>query len=270
MTDTATGDAATHDDHEHRSRWPLVAAVGAAALYFGVGLYLLGDATGVVPPLAGAGLAIVGLVGVVAGLLGWVAEVYVRHRTTGDRKQAYRLTMGLFLATDLGTFGAAFVYYFFVRAGPWPPAELPELVGSLVLVNTAILLVSSGTLHAAHVALERERKRWFLGLLGLTTALGVVFLGGQALEYYEFVAGEGFTLSSGVYWSAFYGLTGLHGLHVALGVLFMGAVLVRGLRGRYSADRDTAVSTLSLYWHFVDAVWVFLVLVLYVGASLAL
>jgi cytochrome c oxidase subunit 3 len=89
------------------------------------------------------------------------------------------------------------------------------------------------------------------------------------LEYYEFIVREGFTLTSGIYSSAFFGLTGLHGLHVTLGAVILGVVFVRGLFGQYSAERHVSVSTASMYWHFVDVVWVFLVVVLYVGAEVA-
>jgi cytochrome c oxidase subunit 3 len=175
--------------------------------------------------------------------------------------------MVLFLLSDVATFSAGFVYYAFVRVGAWPPEHLPPLLGSLVAANTLLLLASSVTLHYGHAALESGDRRRFVGLLAVTVALGVVFVAGQALEYYEFVAGEGFTLSSGAFASAFYGLTGLHGLHVCLGVVLLAIVLARALRGEYSAERDASVRTASLYWHFVDAVWVFLVAVLYVGAT---
>jgi cytochrome c oxidase subunit 3 len=100
----------------------------------------------------------------------------------------------------------------------------------------------------------------------VTLLLGVVFVGGQVLEYYEFIVNEGFTLTDGVFASAFYGLTGLHGLHVSLGAVMIGIVFIRSMRGQYSADRHVSVTTASMYWHFVDAVWILLVVVLYVGA----
>jgi len=268
--ETTGSDAADHGEeaHEHRSRWPILAAVSAGALYAGLALYFLLGAAGVAPTWLGGGLAAFGAIGLVGGLTGWVVEAYALP--DGKGRETYRATMALFLATDVSTFGAGFVYYFFVRVGTWPPAELPDLVGSLVLANTAILLLSSVTLHYAHTALERDRRRRFLALLGATVLLGAVFLAGQAIEYYEFVVAEGFALSSGVYWSAFYGLTGLHGLHVALGVVLLSVVLFRGYRGHYGAERDTGVAAASLYWHFVDAVWIFLVAVLYVGATVTL
>jgi len=251
--------------HEHASRWPLIAALGAAGLYAGVGAAFVGVdlVPAVVPALFGG----VGTVVLVVGLAGWAHEAFVAdYWTATDRADLYTGGMVLFLLSDVATFAAGFVYYAFVRVGPWPPGELPPLIGSLVAVNTLLLVASSVTVHYAHESLiEGERER-FLGLLAATVALGVVFLGGQVYEYYEFVVHEGFTLSDGVFASAFFGLTGLHGLHVSLGVVLLAVTLGRALRGQYSADRDTAVRTTALYWHFVDGVWLFLVAVLYVGA----
>ncbi|SEQ06592.1 cytochrome c oxidase subunit 3 [Natrinema salaciae] len=262
-----------HDDHghEHRSRWPLVAAAGAAGLYGGVASYILGNETGLVPPLLGVGLAVVGTIVLLAGVAGWVDQAFLAPardpQGAPKSRDSYVSTTLVFLATDVSTFGALFVYYFFVRVGAWPPEELPPLLGSLVIVNTAILVASSVTFHYAHEALEDDERRRFLGLLGTTLVLGLVFLAGQAYEYYEFIAAEGFTLSSGVFGTAFFGLTGLHGLHVTLGVGGIAVLCWRALRGHYGPNRDTSIATVSLYWHFVDAVWLFLVIVLYVGAS---
>lgn len=265
---------AGHEEAHHASRWPIVGALGAGALYAGVALAILAPAAGVAPPALGIVVAVVGAIVAASGLFGWLREAYLRPyeslEPSAGRRESHVWTMLMFLATDLGTFGALFAYYAFVRVESWPPAELPSLLGSLVVVNTVILAASSVTFHAAHVSLERDRRRWFLSLLGATVLMGVIFLLGQALEYYEFVVEEGFTLTSGVYASAFFGLTGLHGLHVTLGVVLMAIVLVRGLRGHYGPERDTSVATVGLYWHFVDAVWIFLVLVLYAGAEATL
>ncbi|MFC4541957.1 heme-copper oxidase subunit III [Halosolutus amylolyticus] len=263
-----------HDDHEHehRSRWPLVTGIGAAGLYGGVAIALLGATTEVFPPVIGVGLAVLGTIVLLAGVAGWVDETFLaparEAETSGKSRESYVSTTALFLATDVSTFGALFVYYFFVRVGAWPPQEVPTLLSSLVAINTLILVTSSVTFHYAHEALDEGHRRRFLGLLGTTLLLGVVFLAGQAYEYYEFVVHEGFTLADGVFGSAFYGLTGLHGLHVTLGVGGLAVLCWRGLRGHYGPDRDTSVATVGLYWHFVDAVWLFLVAVVYLGTAL--
>ncbi|AQL42290.1 cox-type terminal oxidase subunit III [Halorientalis sp. IM1011] len=258
---------ATHHEGEHRSRWPFVAAIGAGALYAGLGLAVLATAADVFPTVVAAAVALLGIVGLCVGLAGWVVEAFLGERVGRGHGRIYRLATVCFLGTDVATFGAGFVYYFFVRAGAWPPTHLPDLLGSLVLVNTAILLASSVTLHYAHHALSAGHQRRFRALLGVTVALGAVFLAGQAYEYYELLVVEGFGLQTGVFGSAFYGLTGLHGFHVFLGVVVLAVVFGRALRGAYGAGRDTSVATASLYWHFVDAVWLFLVVVLYVGAA---
>ena len=276
-TDAET-DAGEHreggEDHRERSRWPFVGAAGAGLLYAGGALALAGRAARIFPTAVAVGIAALGALVLLVGLFGWLEQAYLRdyHRESASahERRAYRATMALFLVTDVSTFGAGFAYYFWVRAHDWSPGHLPDLLGSLVLVNTALLVASSVTLHFAHEALADGERRSFVALVGATFALGVVFLAGQVLEYYEFVVEEGFALTSGVFASAFFGLTGLHGLHVALGVVLVGIVLGRALAGQYGPERDTSVSTVSLYWHFVDAVWLFLVVVLYVGATVTL
>jgi cytochrome c oxidase subunit 3 len=286
VADDTADDHGGHGDHHlpavedwprgfgEASWWPFVTAIGASGFYIGAALYVLaqgedplvGTMTG---PAVFVGSALLFLV----GLYGWLYHAFVVNfwegGTEGHGGGTLRLAMVCFLGTEVATFGAGFVYYFFIRAGTWPPtgAELPPLVSSLVIVNTLILVASSITLHYAHVSLLGDDRTWFLRLLAVTLVLGVVFIAGQALEYYEFLVHEGFTLTEGIYGSAFYGLTGLHGLHVTLGAILIGIVTVRGLLGQYSAERHTSVSTVSMYWHFVDAVWIFLVVVLYVGAE---
>jgi len=248
---------------EHASRWPLLTAVGAAALYAGAGLAFVGrNLAGTALPALLIG---VGAVGTVAGLAGWTREAFLGV-APADRDRVYTGGMVLFLVSDVATFLAVFVYYGFIRAGAWPPAELPPLLSSLVLANTLVLVASSLTLHRGHQALEAGDSGGFQRWLALTVLLGAVFVAGQALEYAEFLA-EGFGFA-GAFGTAFYGLTGLHGLHVALGVVLLAVTLGRALGGAFGPDRDTGVRTVSLYWHFVDGVWLVLVAVLYVGAVL--
>jgi len=254
------------------SWWPFVTAAGASGFYLGAALWVLGRGNGaIVSETTGPAVFVGSAVLFLAGIYGWLYHAFVvnfwEHGTEEHGGSTLKLAMLLFLGTEVATFGAGFVYYFFVRAGTWPPGELPELVTSLVLVNTAILIASSVTLHFAHTGLRKGNRRQFVGLLGVTLLLGVIFIGGQVLEYYEFLVHEGLTFQGAVFGSAFYGLTGLHGLHVTLGAILLAIVLVRAVLGQYSAERHTSVSTVSMYWHFVDVVWVFLVVVLYVGAS---
>ena len=251
------------------SVWPVVTAVGVAALYIGAALAVVSRGAEPIPVGPLPAVAVAGGTAVfLAGLYGWTYHGFVGaywDRTPSDEGLDLRWGMVLFLVTDVMTFSAGFVYYFFVRTGPWPPGDLPHLLSSLVLVNTAILVLSSVTLHWAHGAIREGKRRRFLAGLTVTVLLGAVFVGGQLLEYYELLVQEGVAFND-VFGSAFFALTGLHGLHVTLGVVLLAIVLVRALRGQFSKERHTGVETVSMYWHFVDAVWIFLVVTLYVGA----
>jgi cytochrome c oxidase subunit 3 len=255
------------------SWWPFITAIGAAGIYFAAALFVLSRGeNAVVSPNIGPALAIGAVFVFLAGLYGWLYHAFIKAYWSGERHGSTGLRLGMlaFLGSEVATFGAGFVYYFFIRADAW--TNLPHLVesgdifSSLVIANTVILIISSVTLHYAHVALRKGNRSRFIGLLGATLLLGIVFLGGQALEYYEFIIEEGFTITEGAYASAFFGLTGLHGLHVSMGAVLLGIVFVRSLYGQYDAEKHTSVTTVSMYWHFVDVVWVFLVVVLYVGA----
>lgn len=285
MGSAVDGEPSEQSDHEHSppapsdwprgfdeaSWWPLVTGVGIAGLYFGAALALLASGD---DPLVGWTLPPVAIVGGVAvflaGLYGWTYHGFVGsywERASAGAGDGIDLRWGmvLFLATDVMTFSAGFVYYFFVRTGPWPPGELPSLLSSLVLVNTAVLIASSVTAHVAHEAIREGHRRRFLVALGVTVLLGVVFVGGQLLEYYELLVVEGVAVTD-VFGSAFFALTGLHGLHVGLGVVLLAMTFARAAAGQFSADRHVAVATTAMYWHFVDLVWVFLVVTLYVGS----
>lgn len=255
------------------SWWPFVTAIGGSGIYVGAALLVLSmGENALVSQTVGAG-AMAGSVGLfLVGIYGWLYHAFVSTFWSRDADSSggasLRWGMLAFLGSEISTFGALFTYYFFIRSGTgWSTTGLPDLVNSLVLANTALLVASSFTLHWAHVAIRNENRRNFLLGMALTLLLGVVFIGGQVLEYYEFIVEKGFTLTSGLFASAFFGLTGLHGLHVTLGAVIIGIVFVRGLRGQYSAERHVSVTTASMYWHFVDIIWIFLVVVLYLGAA---
>jgi cytochrome c oxidase subunit 3 len=257
------------------SWWPIVTAVGAAAIYVSVALWLLGRGrnslvAGAVGPTAFLGALALTL----SGVYGWLYHGFVAHFWTRgtNRRTARSLRWGMltFIASEIATFGALFAYYVYIRAGPWPPADATagvDLLNVLVVANTAVLLLSSLTVHFAHHALAKGNRERFTRLLTITVGLGLVFLAGQAVEYHRFINREGFDWTSGVLGSAFFGLTGLHGAHVAFGTLLLTITLFRGRHGQFDAERDVSVALVSLYWHFVDAVWLFLVAVVYVGAS---
>lgn len=135
----------------------------------------------------------------------------------------------------------------------------------LPLWNTIILLSSSFTVHVAHHALLEDHRKKFNLWLAITVALGVIFLFLQAAEYYEAYAHFGLTLGSGIYGSTFFMLTGFHGFHVAMGMTMLAIQLYRSVRNHhFTASDHFGFEASSWYWHFVDVVWVFLFLFVYI------
>jgi cytochrome c oxidase subunit 3 len=135
----------------------------------------------------------------------------------------------------------------------------------LPMWNTIILMTSSVTVHIAHNGLLAGNKPKFNRWLGLSVALAMVFLYLQYLEYHEAYVEFGLTLSSGIYGSTFYMLTGFHGFHVFMGMTMLLVQLIRSVKNNhFTADDHFGFEASSWYWHFVDVVWVMLFLFIYI------
>ena len=135
----------------------------------------------------------------------------------------------------------------------------------LPLWNTIVLLSSSATVHFAHIALKENNRKRFNFWLGITVALAFIFVILQAFEYYEAYAHLGLTLSSGVYGTTFFMLTGFHGMHVLIGGIFLLTQLTRSTGYKHFTDKEHfGFEAASWYWHFVDVVWVCLFLFVYI------
>lgn len=187
------------------------------------------------------------------------------HGQEGGRSMGW-WGMIFFIASEaliFANFIAAYLYLE-IRNGNW---QLPtELV--FPLINTVILLSSS---IPAHYLVGRgvEKNDWGRVRLGLflTILLGAIFLGGQVFEY-SGLFGDHFMPSStvpgvGIFSSCFFMLTGFHGLHVTVGLIFLVIVLLRTLRGDFTAKNHFAVQAAEMYWHFVDGVWIFVFSLVY-------
>jgi cytochrome c oxidase subunit 3 len=145
------------------------------------------------------------------------------------------------------------------------PADAHAWYAWLPMWNTLILLSSSATVHVAHTAILAGNRQKFNRWLGITVGLAVIFLGLQAAEYYEAYELYGLTLNSGIYGSTFFMLTGFHGFHVAMGMTMLLIQLVRSVRREhFTATDHFGFEASSWYWHFVDVVWVFLFLFVYI------
>jgi cytochrome c oxidase subunit III len=178
------------------------------------------------------------------------------------------LGMILFITSEVMFFSGLFAAYFATRFSnanqPWPPAAFDHILDplSLILPATIILILSSFTCQFAVWSIRRGDRRGYIRNTAITFILGVIFLVMQAIDY-SILFGEGMTLASGPFGTTYFTLTGFHGAHVFGGVLMLGVILYRGAAGQFSARHHDAVEAVSLYWHFVDVVWILLFSILY-------
>jgi cytochrome c oxidase subunit 3 len=170
------------------------------------------------------------------------------------------LGMVMFLGSEAMLFASFFTAYFYLRfASPeWPPPDF-HVPAEETGINTAILIASSFTMHAALVSIRKGSRAGLVGGLGLTLVLGLTFLGLQMMEYATIEFGP----SGGIGPSSFFALTGLHGAHVGVGATLLAIAFVRSIRGHYSPREHLGLEVTGLYWHFVDVVWIFLYTVVY-------
>ncbi|HEY0792513.1 MAG TPA: cytochrome c oxidase subunit 3 [Chthoniobacterales bacterium] len=184
------------------------------------------------------------------------------------RPNIVRFGMLTFLASEAMLFAGLICGYIVLRSGAGTGWQMPEALknpGTITqtLVATALLLGSSFTLHFGEVRLLRG-ERHGRALLLLTVVLGSLFLANQANEWTH-LHQEGFWFNSaGIMGSCFFVLTGFHGLHVAIGVILLTVSLIQAVFGLVTPEHHAFMDCSSLYWHFVDIVWVFLFTILYI------
>ena len=209
---------------------------------------------------------------------------------------SYRWSMSWFIFSEVMFFGAFFTALWWARAhsvpalgslenallwpdfkAVWPsvaagmtasPAGIVEPFQTmgpfwLPTINTALLLSSGVTLTIAHHALVAGKRARTIGFMWLTVLLGVTFLCVQGYEYAHAYSAYNLKLSSGVYGSTFYMLTGFHGFHVFLGMLMLLFITLRLQKGHFSAERHFGFEGAAWYWHFVDVVWLGLYVLVY-------
>jgi cytochrome c oxidase subunit 3 len=153
-------------------------------------------------------------------------------------------------------------YLFYVGKSLTGPARKDVL--SAPIVYTICLLSSSLTIHLATKSLMRGSVRSF-GILWLATiALGAAFLYGTATEWHRLIYRDGLTISTNLFGTTYYSLVGLHGFHVVVGLVALSIVMALTMRGNVKSEHAGRVDVLSLYWHFVDAIWVVVFTVVYV------
>jgi cytochrome c oxidase subunit 3 len=141
----------------------------------------------------------------------------------------------------------------FTTVGPWP----------LPTINTALLLTSGVTLTIAHHALLAGQRGKTIAWMWITVVLGATFVGVQAFEYHHAYAELNLKLSSGIFGSTFFMLTGFHGFHVFVGMLMLTFITIRLMKGHFTAERHFGFEGAAWYWHFVDVVWLGLYFLVY-------
>jgi cytochrome c oxidase subunit 3 len=262
---------ANHDYHIlEPDIWPFVGAMSALVFTTGLVMYMWPESF-----TAGWVVMGLGLAGLIATFFGWFSKV-TREAERGDHTPVVQLHMRygmiLFIASEVmffvGWFWAWFNFALFPSeiieaiGGVWPPVTVEEVLNpfSLPLLNTLILLCSGTTVTWAHHSLLNGDREGLKKGLWLTIILGVVFTFIQAYEY----GIAPFEFGGNTYSSAFYMATGFHGFHVIVGTIFLIVCLRRAYLGHFTPRQHFGFEAAAWYWHFVDVVWLFLFLVVYV------
>lgn len=249
------------------SWWPFVTAIGAAIVAVGVGVFIVGaNVPAIVDASIGLLASLFGVIVALSGVTGWVYQGFVkgyREKRTESSENRYLWGMLLYFPVELALIGAGALYFALVYYSAWPPGDLPPIFIPLIWIMSIVLLVSSFTNYFASRALETGSTVRFLVLFAATPLLGVLFLAGKVWNWYRLIVQEGYWIDDGVYWTAFFGLDGLHGLLVVVGIVFMTVVLARALKGHYSPNRHVSVTTATWYWWIVDSIWFVLLVELY-------
>ena len=252
------------------SLWPILGSFSSLALFGGSVMWMHDNPYGKV-------VTLLGLAGVLATMLFWWTDV-IKESHKGDHTPIVQLHlrygMILFIASEVMFFFAWFWAFFgaalFPSAaesigGTWPPKGM-EMIDpfGFPLLNTLILLCSGTTVTWAHHSLiNGDRQGLKLGLLA-TIALGIVFSGIQAFEYAH--APFAFQQANGgnIYTSTFFMATGFHGFHVLVGTIFLIVCYIRAAKGDFTPEKHFGFEAAAWYWHFVDVVWLFLFVSIYV------
>ena len=189
-----------------------------------------------------------------------MTQVAHDHPETNTGLDNRKFAMWVFLASECLFFGSLIATYFIYRGrslvGPFPEDvyDIP-----FTSVSSFVLLMSSLTMVLALSAIQRGDNRGTRAWLITTATLGMIFVGGQVYEFTAFVD-EGLTLSTNLFGTTFFVLTGFHGAHVTVGIIMLFTLAVRSMQGKLNALN---VEMIGLYWHFVDVVWIVIFTLIY-------
>ncbi|HEU4852785.1 MAG TPA: cytochrome c oxidase subunit 3 [Telluria sp.] len=283
---SATNAAAPYYYVPGPSRWPVLAGMSLLLTMIG--------ASGWVNDLPwGMPLNLLGIAATIVVLYFWFGDAIAESEGGQYNKRidtSFRWSMSWFIFSEVMFFGAFFGALFYARAVTmpwladldhkmiWPdfaahwgntgPAGLVEpfqTMGPFPIptINTALLLSSGVTLTISHHALRLGQRGKAAFWLAATILLGFTFMGFQAYEYMHAYSELNLKLTSGIYGSTFFLLTGFHGFHVTMGAIMLSVVLYRLMKGHFTAENHFAFEGAAWYWHFVDVVWLGLYVVIY-------
>ncbi len=267
------------------SKWPVVGSTALLLLAIG-GVMMLNEIDG------GGYFMIGGFAVLLYMLFGWFGQVVAENEKglyNGQVDMSFRWSMSWFIFSEVMFFAAFFGALFYARAyslpwlsdqdnsqlwqgfdghwpssGPYIPKEFsPMGAMGIPLLNTILLLTSGITCTWAHWALKMKNRSQLLLSLFLTIALGFIFLGFQIYEYVHAYNDLNLKLTSGIFGSTFYMLTGFHGFHVTLGAVMLTVIFFRCLKGHFTPERHFGFEAVAWYWHFVDVVWLGLFIFVY-------
>lgn len=268
------------------SQWPIIATIAIFTMFVGGATMLNGLPVGLT--VLGCGFLLF-----VFMLFGWFGTVIKESEGGVYNDQvdvSFRMGMAWFIFSEVMFFAAFFGALYYARifsvpwlagegagaatnqylwpqfAAAWPLFEMPSAYGftqfketigawGIPFYNTVILLSSGATVTWAHWGLKKGSRQQLTIGLGLTVALGVLFVYLQAGEYGHAYQELGLTLNSGIYGATFFMLTGFHGFHVSMGAVMLATIFVRSLRGHFTPKHHFAFEAVAWYWHFVDVVW---------------
>ena len=275
----------------HETKWPFLNTVALIVLFIGLANYMNGYTSGM-------SIMLTGLTLVLIITYGWFSEV-VRESESGTYNAqvdiSFRWGMVWFIFSEVMFFAAFFGALYYARelslpwlggAGSkvstnivlWPqfenvwPSNGPTNAGGdftlmkasgIPAINTLILLTSGLTVTWAHHGLKEQNRNKLIYGLASTVLLGFIFVGFQAYEYMHAYSDLNLKMTSGIYGSTFYMLTGFHGFHVTLGAIMLTVILFRCTKGHFSGDNHFGFEAVAWYWHFVDVVWLGLFVFVY-------
>ena len=255
------------------SPWPLMGAAVAFVFMIGMVLWMHEVPHGGLVVLAG-------VAGIIATMFVWWRDV-IKEANRGEYSEAVahmlRIGMVLFILSEVLFFFGFFWAFFWSASFPpelvamqWPPPGVtPVEAFGVPFLNTLLLLLSGTTVTWAHHAVREGDNRTAFKALALTVLLGITFTTVQLYEYVHLYR-EGVTLQTGVFGSTFFMATGFHGFHVFVGTCFLIVCAIRANQGQFTPKRHIGFEAAAWYWHFVDVVWLFLFVCVYIwGGSLA-